>query len=143
MDVVLEDKKNYVRSVLADKPFTKEFKILEDTTLVFRELKGVEEIQLETFLKELPEDSGLSKDELRERIIVLSHLKSFNGKPYTLLKELDKIDVNIALNQVLDFFKDKTSTFKAVLFKCWYVYDSLMNNLLDEIHNENFWKAAG
>jgi hypothetical protein len=151
-DVLDEDKKEFLRSVLGNRPFTKEYKLFDGKLFVsFSSLNGKRSDAINRILDEALQLYGENPDKLFDiglrvrTLFLLDHIKAETGFAYIPDKETTVLPSN--LDEALAAFGKMTEDMhepliQAAVHSC-LLFNALHRTLVKEGLDRNFWKGAG
>jgi len=138
-----EDLQEFVRSLLGDRVFIKEYKLYNNAyTLTYRTLTSFESSRLAILLnKMIIEDiEDIYKKQKAVRLKLLFYLKSINGIEYSVPEDTD---VDKVLTEYENRFGNKSENVISICVKTLVQFLLIQKMLIEHGYDENFWKSAG
>jgi hypothetical protein len=138
-----EEVKEFIRSLLGNRPFFKEYKLYNDQFKIkFKTLNTEDSERLTIFLTKL-RNEDININELKQKSLSLKLLyytdevngKKINFKGYT--------DIEDAFNSYKDNFKDLGENVIGLCIRTLVQFLFLQKLLIDKGYDENFWRSAG
>lgn len=135
-EMTVEDKKEYMRSFLGNRPFTKEFLVFDNAVIRFTSLTGNEINRLKSYSIVFQDDPVLL-----QFVNLIYHT---SPSLFDLSKDIKSVDCS---NEIVELLKDafnKQSTERLEAMTLLYnSFLSLITELRESLFDQDFWKGAG
>lgn len=130
----LDDKKEYFRATLGDRPFSKEFIIFEDTPIRFRSLTVMESDIMRKYDSKLDDDSMILS-----LVRIFMYMDASEGIASTIKTMTVDEGIQVVTEEARKMSKERYTAYLAA----YNQFIDLLVELRESILDKDFWQGAG